>query len=258
MPEAHEHVPLPPGLDLLWGRRERGKRGPRAGLSADAIVAAAISVADAEGLEAVSMARVAHKLGFTTMSLYRHVASKEELLQLMWNASALGAEHLVIEGDDWRSRLRTWATIQRDMMDRHPWITQMPMAAPPVAPNSLHFVERGLATLDETGLDDGDKLRIIGLLSSYTLSEARMANDAARAAAAAQAAAGDGAPGPPVPFESLLRELLDEQTYPRLYRIAWTPGAATVSERDEFRWGIDRILDGVAALIERTREGGSG
>ena len=260
MPEAGGQVPLPPGLDLLWGRRERGKRGPRAGLSADAIVAAAVGIADAEGLEAVSMARVAHKLGFTTMSLYRHVANKEELLQLMWNASALGAEHLVIEGDDWRSRLRTWAIIQRDVLDRHPWITQMPMAAPPVAPNSLHFVERGLATLDDTGLADADKLRIIGLLSSYTLSEARMASDAARAAAAAQAAKGDGdgQSGPPVPFESLLRELLDEQTYPRLYRIAWAPGAATVSERDEFLFGIDRILDGVAALIGRAREGGSG
>jgi len=258
-------VPLPPGLDLLWGRRERGKRGPRAGLSADAIVAAAMRVADAEGLEAVSMARVAHELGFTTMSLYRHVASKEELLQLMWNGSAIGAEDLVIEGDDWRSRLRTWAIIQRDALDRHPWITQMPMAAPPVAPNSLHFVEHGLATLDDTGLADADKLRIIGLLSSYTLSEARMANDAARAAAAAQAAqatqtaaADGGVSGPPVPFESLLRELLDEQTWPRLYRIAWTPGAATVSDRDEFLFGIDRILDGVAVLIERAREGESG
>jgi AcrR family transcriptional regulator len=255
MPEADAHVPLPPGLDLLWGRRSRGKRGPRAGLSADAIVAAAMRVADAEGLEAVSMARVAHELGFTTMSLYRHVASKEELLQLMWNGSALGAEHLVIEGDDWRSRLRTWAVIQRDMIDRHPWITQMPMAAPPAAPNSMHFVEHGLATLDETGLDDADKLRIIGLLSSYTLSEARMANDAARAAAAAAreaAAAGSSGPaGPPVPYEAVLRELLDEQTYPRLYRIAWRPAAAPVSERDEFMFGIERILDGVAALIDR-------
>src|SRR6201996_4879259 len=114
--------PLPPGLDLLWGRR-----GPRPGLSPDAIVGAAVRVADAEGLEAVSMARVAAELGFTTMSLYRHVASKEELLQLMWNGSALGAETLVIEGDGWRSRLRAWSVIQRDMLDRHPWITQMPM-----------------------------------------------------------------------------------------------------------------------------------
>jgi AcrR family transcriptional regulator len=250
MPEVHEPVPLPPGLDLLWGRRERGKRGPRAGLSADAIVAAAVGIADSEGLEAVSMARVAHKLGFTTMSLYRHVTSKEELLQLMWNASALGAEDLVIDGDGWRSRLRAWAIIQRDMIDRHPWITQMPMAAPPVAPNSLHFVERGLETLDGTGLADADKLRILGMIASYTLSEARMAADATRAAA--QTAAAGGPSGPPVSFEALLRELVDEKTYPRLHRIAWgDTDLSTASEREEFLFGVDRILDGVQSLMDR-------
>jgi AcrR family transcriptional regulator len=181
-PETAAPVPLPPGLDLLWGRRERGRRGPKPELSVDAIVETAVRVADAEGLDAVSMARVAKELGFTTMSLYRHVTSKDELLQLMWNASAQGAEKLVLDGDGWRDRLRQWALIQREMMDRHPWITQMPMAAPPLAPNSLTFVERGLETLEGTGLTDPDKIRVIGLLSSYALSEGRMAHDAARAA----------------------------------------------------------------------------
>jgi AcrR family transcriptional regulator len=245
-----EPAPLPPGLDLLWGRRGRGKRGPRPGLSADAIVEAAVRLADAEGLEAVSMARVAHELGFTTMSLYRHVASKEELLALMWNASALGAENLVLEGDGWRPRLRMWATIQREMLDRHPWVTQMPLAVPPLAPNSLIFVERGLETFDGTGLADADKLRIIGLLASYTLSEARMANDAARAAGAG------GEPAPPWTFETLLRELIDEKTYPRLYRIAWSPGSdSQPSEREEFLFGLDRILDGVQVLIDVSARG---
>jgi AcrR family transcriptional regulator len=270
-------VALPPGLDLLWGRRERGKRGPRPGLSADAIVDAAVRVADSEGLEAISMARVAAELGFTTMSLYRHVASKEELLQLMWNASAVGAEHLVIEGDGWRARLRTWAVIQRDMLDLHPWITQMPMAAPPLAPNSLHFVERGLETMEGTGLADADKLRVIGMISSYTLSEARMAADAMRAAKAAmasQAAApaqpgadgpepaasppgeDGGEPWPPGGFDALLRELVDQRTYPKLYRLAWTPGPDhPPSEREEFLFGVDLILDGVHALIDRARRG---
>ena len=227
--------------------------GPKVVLDGvDLDVATAVTIADAEGLEAVSMSRVAHKLGFTTMSLYRHVASKEELLQLMWNASALGADDLVIDGDGWRSRLRTWAIIQRDMIDRHPWITQMPMAAPPVAPNSLHFVERGLETLDGTGLADADKLRILGMIASYTLSEARMATDAARAAA--QAAAAGGPSGPPVSFEALLRELVDEKTYPRLHRIAWADtDLATASEREEFLFGIDRILDGVQSLMDRSR-----
>lgn len=260
--------PLPPGLDLLWGRRERGRRGPRPGLSADAIVDAAVRVADAEGLEAISMARVAAELGFTTMSLYRYVASKDELLQLMFNASALGAESLVIEGEDWRSRLRSWAIIQRDMLDLHPWITRIPMPAPPLSPNSLHFVERALQALDGTGLADAEKMRAIGLLSSYTLNEARMANDAIRAAAAAQAQAqaqagttggqpDGGGQAPPSTFEGLLRELVDERTYPRLYHLAWAePSAEPLSERAEFLAGVDIILDGVQALVDRAKHRG--
>ena len=260
--------PLPPGLDLLWGRRERGKRGPRPGLSADAIVEAAVRLADREGLEAVSMARVAAELKFTTMSLYRYFASKDELLQLMFNASALGAESVAIEGHDWRSRLRSWSIIQRDMLDRHPWITQLPMAAPPVAPNSLRFVERALEALDGTGLAESQKIRAIGLISSYTLSEAKMANDAARAVAAlakaaqAQPEAADGQPGgddgqsPPFTFEELLRELVDEQTYPHLYRLAWESSPAdSLSEREEFLSGLDLILDGVQASIDRAKRG---
>jgi len=255
---SEERSVLPPGLDLLWGRRGPGRRGPRRGLSVDDIVAAAIRVADAEGLDAVSMARVAKELGFTTMSLYRYVASKDELLQLMWNGSAQGAEDLKLPGDGWRSRLRSWAIVQREMLDRHPWITQMPMATPPLAPNSLAFVERGLQALDGTGLRDDDKLRVIGLLSSYTLSEARMANDAARAAAEA-AAASAAAPG--WSYEALLRELADEQTYPRLHRLAWSAdlggSPSGFEEREEFLFGVDAILDGVQALIDRSRAAGA-
>ena len=195
------------------------------------------------------MTRVAGELGFTPMSLYRYVAGKDELLQLMWNASATGAETLELEGNGWRERFRNWALIQRDMLDRHPWITEMPMARPPVAPNSLSFVERGLEALDDTGLADADKLRLIGLISSFTLSEARLANEANRA----RAQAPDDAPQ--WTFESLLRELVDEETFPRLHRIA---AAADVSrapspddERHEFAFGLERILDGVGSLIER-------
>jgi AcrR family transcriptional regulator len=270
-PAAQRKAQLPPGLDVLWGRRGPGKRGPRPGLSADAIVDAAIRLADAEGIEGVSMARVAAELHFTTMSLYRYVTSKEELLQLMWNGSASGADGLVLEGDGWRARLRAWAIVQRDMLDRHPWLTQLPMAAPPMAPNSMAFVERGLEAMDGTGLADADKLRLIGLISSYTLSEARMANDALRAERDAAAAAGDGSgdggePAPPWTFDALLRELVDEKTYPRLYRIAWTPpdggegvdGGGPPSEREEFLFGIERILDGIQAYMDRDQAGPTG
>jgi hypothetical protein len=261
--------PLPPVIDLLWGRRERGKRGPRPGLSTEAIVDAAIRIADAEGLEAISMARVAAELGFTTMSLYRYVTSKDELLQLMWNASTLGPEDMppdsllpggqgtLLGEGDWRKRLRRWTVVQREVIDRHQWITQMPMASPPVGPNSMLFVEHGLAAMDETGLKDSDKMSVIGLLSSYALNEARMAADAERAVKAAMAAAQahgvTAAPQPPQSFEALLRELVDARTYPRIYRFAWSPEPDTrPSEREQFLFGVDLILDGVQALIDRT------
>ncbi len=247
---AREGPELPPGLDLLWGRRERRSRGPKPGLSIDAIVGAAIRVADAGGLEAVSMARVASELGFTTMSLYRYVAGKDELLALMWNASAQSVQELTIDGEGWRSRLRAWALIQRDVLDQHPWITQMPIAAPPLGPNSLTFVERGLEALEHTDLADADKLRVIGLLSSYTLSEARMTHDVVRQAAERQAAGEPPAPS----FEALLRELIDPARYPLLHRIAWTTESGDRPpdhEPEEFAFGVDRILDGVQALINR-------
>jgi AcrR family transcriptional regulator len=251
-----DSLALPSGLDLLWGRRGGGTRGPKPGLSIDAIVRTAVAVADAEGLDAVSMARVAHELGFTTMSLYRYVTSKDELLQLMWNASAEGAEELVLEGDGWRAKLQTWALVQREMLNRHPWITQMPMAAPPMAPNSLTFVEKGLEGLDASGLADADKLRVIGLISSYTLSEARMAHDAARAAQNTSTTA-DGALTPNWTFQSLLRELVDQPTYPRLHQIAWSgeigDNPSGFDEQEEYQFGLDRILDGVQTLINSTR-----
>ncbi|HEY3902345.1 MAG TPA: TetR/AcrR family transcriptional regulator [Streptosporangiaceae bacterium] len=247
---------LPPGLDLLWGRREAGSRGPRRGLSVSDVVAAAIRVADTEGLETLSMARVAKELGFTTMSLYRYVTSKEELLQLMWNDSAQGAGELILEGETWRERLRSWAIIQRRLIDQHPWITRMPMAAPPLAPNSLAFVEKGLEALDGSGLADADKLRVIGLLSSYTLSEARMADDAARAAAEAAQAGGDAKAT--WTYEALLRELADADRFPRLHRLAWNAEVGDApsgyDEWLEFLFGVDRILDGVQALIEEVKD----
>jgi AcrR family transcriptional regulator len=262
-PNDEQQRPLPPGLDLLWERRGHGRRGPRPELSADAIVQAAMSLADAEGLEAVSMARVAQLLGYTTMSLYRHVTSKDELLQLMWNASAQGAESLVLEGSSWRPRLRHWAVTQREGMDLHPWITQMPLAAPPLAPNSLTFVERGLEAMDGTGLADQDKLRVLRLLSSYSLSEARMAYDAARAVQQAKADPAGPGPAPVWTFEALLRELVDELHYPRLYRIAWSAAAADEAwspehEKQQYMLGLELILDGVQALIDRAGQGGPG
>lgn len=244
--ESEPDTSLPPGLDLLWGRRERGRKGPKPGLSLDAIVDTAIAVADAEGLKAVSMARVAKDLGFTTMSLYRYVDSKDELLQLMWNASASGAP--AIEGDDWREKLRSWAIGQRRMVDRRQWILEMPLVTPPAGPNSLAWVEQALEALEGTGLSDGESLGIVGLISSYALGESRMSYETSSAAQRGE---------PVFDYAAVLRAVADERTYPILHRAAWSgeiddPDGA--GEEESFLFGLDCILDGVATRIEgRTR-----
>src|SRR5215475_5711536 len=141
---------LPPGLDLLWGRRQRGRRGPRPGLSVDSIVTAAVALADAEGLEAVSMARVAKALGFTTMSLYRHVRSKDELLVLMLaRVMEMPPERPY---DGWREGLSNWAWDLLRGVREHPWIVYVPIAPPPATPPSITVMERGLTPLADTGM----------------------------------------------------------------------------------------------------------
>ena len=238
--------PLPPGLDLLWGRRERGKKGPKPGLTLDAIVAAAMKVADAEGLGAVSMARVASELGFTTMSLYRYVNSKDELLQLLWNASATGVPE--ITGIDWRSRVESWATAQRSLLSQRRWILEMPMPAPPAGPNSLAWLEQGMQAFDGTGLTDDEKLGVLGMVSLYTLGEARMAADGELAEAAGEQS---------LDFAWLLRALVDEATYPSLHRAAWSGDIDSDPSQDDaaadptFGFGLGLILDGVQVMIDR-------
>lgn len=248
MAESDDQTVLPPGLDLLWGRREVGRRGPKPGLNVEAIVAAAIDIANADGLAAVSMARVAKAVGFTTMSLYRYVTNKDELLQLMWNASADGVLEFELEGESWRSKLHSWAMAQREAIARNIWIVQMPMATPPLAPNSLTWMEVGLEALDDTGLGDGEKMRILGLISSHALVDARMAYDA-------QQAMGDGAK--PVDYTAILREVVEEERFPRLHRVAWS-GEADEPEPGgdpyaEYRFDLEVMLDGIEALIARSQ-----
>ena len=240
-----EPLALPPGIDLLWGRRAPGSRGPKPGLSVDAIVTAAISIANAEGLDAVSMARVAKAVGFTPMSLYRYVSNKDELLQLMWNASTDGIAEFELEGADWRARLSHWAMQQREVIESNIWIVQMPLASPPLAPNSVRWIEYGLQALDGTGLGDGDKMRILGLISSHALISARMAFDAR------QAVAGTGEQQ--LDYTAVLRELVRAEDYPQVHRVVWSgeaddeqPGGDPI---EEFRFDLELILDGIEARI---------
>jgi AcrR family transcriptional regulator len=241
-----DDVVLPPALEILWGRRSPGTRGPKAELDVDRIVGAAVEIATADGLEAVSMARVAKALGFTTMSLYRHVATKDDLLQLMWNASARSLDDWTPEGATWRERLTSWALRQRAVIEENIWITQLPMATPPLAPSSLAWVELGLAVLDEVDAPDYVKIRVLGLISQHGLIDARMAYDERRARELAAET------GVETDYAVLVGELADPATYPHLTRLISAepaPGAPDDDHHAEYLFDIGLIIDGFQAAI---------
>src|SRR5258708_30847444 len=146
---------LPASLEQAWGLRSRPHRGPRPGLSLERRVAAAVRMADAGGLAAVSMNRVAAELGTGTMSLYRYVASKDELVTLMVDAAwgpAPWTQASGAPGEDWRSGLSRWASEMRACLHRPPWALQVPISGLPIRPHQGAWVEEGLRGLGEASL----------------------------------------------------------------------------------------------------------
>ncbi len=154
--------------------REDDRRGQRhpprraAALSRDEIVRTAIGVADAAGADAVSMRRIARELGSGTMSLYWHVASKDELLDLMIDAITGEAEAPAPSGD-WRADLRALACATRDTLHRHQWAVSFMGGRPPTGPKTLRNMERAMGALDGLGLDKVTAMTILMAVSTYVL-----------------------------------------------------------------------------------------
>jgi AcrR family transcriptional regulator len=121
------------------------------GLSRQQIVRAAITIADREGLDALTMRRVAQRLRAGTMSLYWHVRSKDELIELMRDQVA--GEHTLQPSGDWRSDLATFARDTRAMFLRHPWLAAVAFGTPPLGPNSLRQDELTMAAMNNLGVD---------------------------------------------------------------------------------------------------------
>ena len=123
MTEA-EDPELPRGIALAWGVAANPQRGPKREMNIERIVDAAVEIADAEGLAAVSMSRVAQSLGYTTMSLYRYVTAKDDLLVLM-QEQGIGLTPVLgpdLDPSDWRGRLRAIGRAQLDVYRQHPWL----------------------------------------------------------------------------------------------------------------------------------------
>ena len=237
--------------------REMGRRppGPARGLSRSDIVAAAVAVADAEGADAVSMRRIARELGVGAMSLYWHVASKEELLHLMFDR--LNGETEVPEPTgDWRADLGRYARDVRAALLRHPWAIDVAGSGPPSGPNNARNGERLLASLDGLGIPLATQMQIVTTVATYVLGAALREVQEIRCQHAADEAKAAMTDEEVDRLRAEFRQrIAGSGRYPHIVRLMDSGIDPDAPEtRDErFEFGLGCVLDGIAARLAAGR-----
>jgi len=242
-------------LQLMWGRVDAPKRGPRARVALADLVQAAVRIADAEGIGAVSTRRVADAVGISPMSFYTHIPDKAVLLDLMLDAVSGPAE-----GDErepptfapgeWRANVAFVAQEYRAFYLRHPWVLQVGTHRPVLGPNTMRAYEYFLAAFDNLGLSEIEMDMSVTLVANYVHGAVR---DVARAAMVKELTgmSDDEWWYAVAPFV----QTIDYSPYPVASRVGPVVGElyGLGDPNRAFDFGLDRILDGLALLIERKR-----
>jgi AcrR family transcriptional regulator len=241
----------PTGLERLWMQGEAPDREPRIGLSLERIVESAIELADGDGLGAVSMKRVAEGLGFTTMSLYRYVSSKDDLLLLMHNTAWQPPPGLDVPSGGWRISFARWTREQYLIIQRHPWLEQVRHIDRAGTPSQIAWMDLGLRALADAPLSEYHKIELLLLLSGYTFAQARAAATAADGAQRGLFEPGHASEA----FGEVLLTIADAERFPALRRSVEGGAFSGDAPFPNFDFGLDVILDGIECLMKRPAEG---
>ena len=232
-------------LALLWRETGPPRRGPRPRLNVDDVIEAAIAIADADGLGAVTIRAVAERLGTSPMSLYTYVPGKAELLDLMLDAIYLAMPRPPFRLH-WRARLRAVAEANRNLYARHPWAARISHGRPPLGPGLMAKYEYELAALDGLGLSELEMDAALTFLLGFVQANAVAAQEHANA------------PGTDAEWWAtagpLLARVVNPERYPLASRVGSAAGAAQGGAYDAdhaYAFGLERVLDGLAALIDR-------
>ncbi len=231
-------------MALLWATPESSaaRRGQRSALDVGRIVSAAVALADAEGLSAVSMRRVAAEVGVPTMTLYGHVPGKGELVDLMLD-TVLGEvypDEQAATSGNWRTRVEAVARANWALLARHPWASSAATGRPPTGPNAMRKYETELRAVDGLGLSENQMDLLVTLVNGFVRGSVGGNRDGPddqpwRAATG--------------PYAALV---LDPVRFPTAARVgpvaAGEPQGAAGQERS-FEFGLERLLDGIGVLI---------
>jgi len=240
----------PTRIDLLWRSAESGNRGPKRGLTIPGIAKAGIEIADRDGLAGLTMQRVAHRLGVTTMALYRYVPGKAELIEIMLDAVVEGAPEVALVRGGWRPKLELWTRKNIALYPRHPWLLEVPITGPPIGPNRLEWLEAGLSALAEVDLTGSEMVAVVLLLDGFARGAAQLAVGAAKAARHPGSTRDDWGAA----FARVIEPLIDPTRFPTLSSLL---GSGTFDARrrrpdhDPIEFGLGRVMDGIATLIRK-------
>ncbi|WP_399886230.1 TetR/AcrR family transcriptional regulator [Streptomyces sp. BBFR51] len=237
-------------LDLLWDTGRRPSRGPKPGLTPERIVEAAVEVADRDGLGAVSMRRIATELGTGTMSLYRYVPGKGELIDLMLDRVQRPSEDPADLGDlgdgDWRSALHALGHATLALYRRHTWLLEVNQSRPILGPAALDGMEKVLARIKPMGLTDPELISAIIMIDGYVVGAARtqvFQEEAERTSGLTDAQFWAAQ-------EPVLVKAMTSGRYPVLASLSED---AFGTGFDHFEFGLQRILDGLEVLVTARR-----
>lgn len=250
----------PPGggsrtFEFLWreGDRPRSSPGPRPGLSVTQVVVAAIAIADADGIDAVSMQQVAKRLEVTPMSLYRYVPSKKHLVEAMFDEASGAPPGLDAVPGGWQVRVEAWVTALWGRYQAHPWMLRAQVSQP-IGPHQLAWLEALLAVIKDIGLTYEEMVSLALFLTGATQGLARVSTDLARAAGEDDL----------ISFGAALAAVARPDRFPTLSALlsagtfdlpAEAAGAATSTETD-LTFGLRQLIEGIEAHVAARAERG--
>nr|WP_100208804.1 TetR/AcrR family transcriptional regulator [Saccharomonospora azurea] len=243
-------------MELLWGAADKPRRGPRPRFTVDDIVATAIELADTEGIDALTMRGLASALGLTAMSLYGYVPGKAELVDLMVDRVHAEVSAPEPTDDGWRAKLEAVARRTWDLYLRHPWLLQVSTVRPVLGPNVIAKYDADLAAVADLGLTAVEMDLVVTLVANYV-------HGAVRAAVELRRVGPDtGKPNPEwwSEYEPLFTKVFDSERYPVAAEVGGAMGPEHYgpdAPETAFEFGLERLLDGVAVLVENaSRRGG--
>ncbi len=245
----HASVRVDPELrrrsELLWEDRSPSSRGPKAGFTPDEVALAAVEIADADGLSAVTMNAVATRLGLTTMAIYRYFPNKETLLDAVIDAGTGSPPRWTEPRDGWRGEVVRWSLAKRALLCSRPWLAELPFVAAPHGPNWLRWLEAITDSLARTGLSAQDVGGVLGIVDGYTRGASDTAISLARARAQGiteeQWAAGVGAD---------LGRAIGDPRFPNFAAVITAPSDGKPRTLEEsFLFGLERVMDGIESYV---------